>query len=239
MELIIALVVSLIVLIIIYYVFNINIKQIKEIKENRRLKELTDRFPENEKICKDILKMLNNEKVKIKQNEDSNNKTSLYIAITDTILIANIKDIYTRIQTIAHECVHSIQDRRILLFNFFYTNIYNLYFVITIILTILGVFKNYNIQIFILLIMGILFYIVRSYLETDAMIRAEYVAKDYMEKYIKENNVCNKEAVDEIIEGYKNINKIGIPMYNFILFTKTISKVIIYIIISLVVMAII
>ena len=32
MELIIALVVSLIVLIIIYYVFNINIKQIKEIK---------------------------------------------------------------------------------------------------------------------------------------------------------------------------------------------------------------
>ena len=239
MELIIALVVSLIVLIIIYYVFNINIKQIKEIKENRRLKELTDRFPENEKICKDILKMLKNEKVKIKQNEDSNNKTSLYIAITDTILIANIEDIYTRIQTIAHECVHSIQDRRLLLFNFFYTNIYNLYFVITIILTIFGVFKNYNIQIFILLIMGILFYIVRSYLETDAMIRAEYLAKEYMEKYIKENNVCNREEVDEIIEGYKNINKIGIPMYNFILFTKTISKVIIYIIISLVLMAII
>ena len=81
MEQIIELVGCLIVILLIYYVFDINIKKIKKMTKSDRMKELTDRFPENEEICKSILKKLKNEKVKIKQNEDSKDKTSFYIEL--------------------------------------------------------------------------------------------------------------------------------------------------------------
>ena len=104
----------LFVIIVVYLVFEVNMKKIKKEGNNKKLDELESRFPENEEICKTILKKLGNEKVKIKENEDKENKTSLYVAISDTIFIANIKDTYTRIQTIAHECLHSIQNKRTL-----------------------------------------------------------------------------------------------------------------------------
>ena len=168
----------LIICAILYFiVFEVSMKKIKEAAEDKELDELVNKFPENEEICKSILKKLGNEKVKIKENEDKDNKTSLYIAITDTIFIANIKDTYTRIQTIAHECLHSIQIRRLLLFNFYYSNVYLLYYVLSIMLTIFGVFKNYNLQIIILTFMGFVYYSIRSFLEKDSMTKAKYVAQ--------------------------------------------------------------
>ena len=143
MEYIIVLIGCLILIGVIALVFGFNIKRVKEYVHNEKLDEITGRFPNSEEICKTILKMLNNEKVIIKLNEDSKDKTSLYVAITDTIFIADIKDTYTRIQTIAHECLHSIQNRKMLMFNFVFTNIYMIYFIITTILTLIGVFKNY------------------------------------------------------------------------------------------------
>lgn len=233
MENLIILIICLLVIAILYLVFNINIKKIKEAGNNKKLDEIASKFPENEEICKSILKKLKNEKVKIKQNEDKENKTSLYIAISDTIFIANIKDTYTRIQTIAHECLHSVQDRRMLLFNFYYSNIYILYFVISIVLTIFGLLQNYNIQIIVLILMSFVYYVVRSYLETDAMTKAKYVAEDYMKSYIKNNPICSTEEVNEISNQYDKINKIGIPATNFILMANCMIKVIIYIVIIL------
>ena len=238
MELIITLTISVISIILIYYIFDVNVKKIKGIGENKELKEITDKFPNNENICKSILKMLKNEKVKIKQNEDSKDKTSLYIAITDTILIADIKDTFVRVQTIAHECLHSVQSRKILVFNFIYTNIYNLYFAFSIIFTILGIYKNYQLQIVILTIMGLIFYVVRSYLETDAMIKARYVAKEYMTEYIKENEICTAEDIEKIVSEYDKLNKVGVPTYNFILFSKTMIKIMIYNVISILILVI-
>ena len=224
----------LFVIIVVYFVFEVNMKKIKKEGNNKKLNELASRFPENKEICKTILKKLGNEKVKIKENEDKENKTSLYVAISDTIFIANIKDTYTRIQTIAHECLHSIQNRRMLMFNFYYSNIYLLYFALSIILTIFGVFKNYNLQIIILLLMSFVYYVVRSYLETDAMIKAKYVAEDYMKEYIKQNEVCTEKEVEEISNQYTKINKLGIPAYNFILISNTIIKVMTYIILAMI-----
>jgi len=129
MDIIIVLTLLLGILLIGYYIFNIKIKDMKNARNNEKLDNITSKFPENKEICESILKMLNNTKVEIKETEDKDNKTSLYIAISDTIFIANIKDTYTRIQTIAHECLHSIQSRRLLLFNFIYSNIYILYFI--------------------------------------------------------------------------------------------------------------
>lgn len=215
-----------------YFIFNVQLKEMKNAGKNKKLDELTSRFPENKEICKIILKKLNNEKVKIKENKD--NKTSLYIAISDTIFIANIKDTYTRIQTIAHECLHSVQSRRLLLFNFIYSNIYIIYFVLSIILTILGVFKDAKLQIIILSILGFFYYVIRSYLETDAMTKARYLAKEYMLEYIDINPICNKEEIEGIISEYDRINKLGIPAINYMLMVNCIVKVILFIIIVII-----
>lgn len=235
MEYILILIGCLITLATLYFALGVNIKKIKESAKNEKLNEIASKFPENEEICKAILKKLKNEKTIVKQNEDKENKTSLYIAISNTIFIANIKDTYTRIQTIAHECIHSIQNRRMLLFNFYYSNIYLLYFATSVLLTIFKVFKNYNLQIIILILMSTIYYVIRSYLETDAMTKARYIAEEYMKDYIKENRTVTNEEVKEIVSEYDRINRIGIPTYNFLLINSTIIKIIIYTIISIIV----
>lgn len=228
MEYIFILIACLITIVILYFALGVNIRKIKEIGNNKKLNELVSKFPENKEICKSILKKLKNEKTKVKQNEDKENKTSLYVAISDTIFIANIKDTYTRIQTIAHECIHSTQSKRMLLFNFYYSNIYLLYFAISIILTIVGILKNYNLQITILLLMSTIYYVIRSYLETDAMIKARYVAEKYMKEHIEEDKIATKEEIQEIIDEYEKMNKIGISTYNFLLINSSLIKIVVY-----------
>ena len=181
---------------------------------------------------KEILKKLNNEKVQIKENLDS--ETSLYIALTDTISISFKKNSCARIQTIAHECIHSVQSRKLLLFNFIYSNIYMLYFGIALILTIFGVIRNTYIQLIILTLMSFIYYIIRSYLETDAMIKARYIAEYYMKEYIKKERVCSEKDVEKICNKYDEMNSIGIPAYNFILALNCIIKIMFYIIVVII-----
>lgn len=232
MELIIVLIVLISILIIGAFVFGINLKKIKEAGSDERCDKIVSKFPNNKEICEDVLEKLDNKKVKIKENNDKT--ASLYIAITDTIFIANISKTYTRIQTIAHECLHSIQSRKLLIFNFIFSNIYILYFILSIVLTIFGVFKNYELQIIILSILGFFYYVIRAYLETDAMTKAPYLAKEYMENYNKKSNNCTKEEIEEVVNEYKKINKIGIPATNYILFFNCIVKVIVYILFTLI-----
>ena len=202
-----------------------NAKLLKEMAENNELNNIVNIFPDNVEICKSILKKLGNESVEIQQDDES--KTSLYIAISNKIVIANISDSFARVQTIAHECLHSIQDRKLLLFNFVYSNVYIIYFLAICILTIFGIIKNSMLHIQILTIAGLIYYAVRSYLETDAMTRARYVAKEY----ISENNLCNKEELDKLINQYDELNKIGIPLYNYGLLFNVMIKILIYCII--------
>lgn len=203
----------------------------KKVGNDVKLDELTSRFPENKEIAKYILKKLENSKVKIKESEDKDNKTSLYIAISDTIFIANIKDTYTRIQTISHECLHSIQSRRLLIFNFIYSNFYFLYFILSCVLTVFGIFKDSKLQIILLSLFGFIYYVVRAYLETDAMTKARYLAKEYMLDYIHINTICTKDEIEEIDKKYEKINKLGIPATNYILMVNCIIKIVIYILI--------
>ena len=132
MEYLILAIVIIVLVLMLKFIFKFNIKEIKEIGVNKKLDELTKKFPENTEICKWYLKKLNNTTTKIQENLES--KNSMYIAITDKI----IKESYTRIQTIAHECLHSVQDKKLLYFNFIYTNIYLIYFIT---ITILALFK--------------------------------------------------------------------------------------------------
>lgn len=228
MEFIVIIVVSIISLLILLYFYHINWKIIKQIKNNDELNSLVLKFPSNLKVCKKILSMIGNETVKVEENLGAS--SSLYIALTDKISIANTKDSYTRIQTVAHECIHSVQDRRLLLFNFFFTNIYLIYFATILVLTILRILPNPILFLAILLILGLIHYSVRSYLENDAMIKAEYLAKEYMEQ----EEILNQEEINKIISNYKKINPTGIKMTNFNLIFHIIIKVIIFAILTLI-----
>lgn len=210
-------------LIILAFVYGFNIKKLKNYAENEeeRLNKLCEKYPSNIEICKYILKKLNNEKVKVE--EDKNQKTCLYIALTNKIIIADVKKSYTRIQTIAHECIHSVQDRKILIFNFIFSNIYLIYFALNIILGVLKKIPNKNIGLFIMVFFSYIYYFVRSYLENDAMIKAKFLAKEYME----EIKISSKAEIDTIIESYDKLNNMGIKMTNFELLFGTIVKVVI------------
>ncbi len=195
MENIIIVLIYIVFIFLIKFILGIKINDVKKIKEigyNKELAKITDKLPPNKQICKEILKKLENENVKIEETESK--EASLYIVATNTILISDIKDTFMRVQTIAHECLHSIQNKKILLFNFIYSNIYIIYFLAVLILTIFGKIKHTALQINILIILGFIYYIIRSYLETDAMIKAEYLAKEYME----ETDKLTKEEIEII-----------------------------------------
>lgn len=227
MEVLIILLICILSLLMLGIIFKINIKNIKQIGENKELDELTEKYPSNIDICKSILEMLNNKTVKIEENKDSN--TSLYIAISNKISIANVRGSFTRIQTIAHECLHSIQDRRILLFNFYFSNIYLIYFVIISLLALLGKLPYKMMFLSILIVLGFIYYFTRSYLENDAMIKARFLAKDYMEK----QNISSKEEIERIVNEFDKLNTIGIRCVNYNLFFNTIIKTIIFLVIIL------
>lgn len=231
MEYIVILIISIVSIFIMKFAFQIKIKDFKKIKSigyDKKLNEITNKLPENKEVCEKILTDFDNRKVKIEINEDKDSSLSYYMALTDHIIIANINDTFTRIQTIAHECLHSIQNRKMLMFNFIFSNIYILYFLIISVLTILKVKHEPLIFVTILILMGFVQYAVRSYLETDAMTKAPYVA----EKYIKETEKLSKEELETIMQNYKELNKIGIPITNFQLMLSNIIKIIIYCVIA-------
>lgn len=222
MEFIIIAIIAVILSVILGVLFGYNLKKVKKVTENKELDEMAKKYPNNIEICKSFLKKLNNEKVKVEENSD--NEASLYIAVTNKILIANISNTYTRIQTIAHECLHSVQDRKILMFNFIFSNIYILYYIIICVLAIFKILPNKLVFLSIYLLLSLAYYMVRIYLENDAMINAKYLAKEYME----EIKISSKEEIDKIVKEFGKINDIGIRCVNYKFFLNIIVKLLIF-----------
>lgn len=227
------------VIVVLKFGFNIKFKNIKRIKElgyDKNLNTIADKFPDNKEICKKIIERLGNKSVKIEENKES--KASLYIAVTNKIIIANIRDTFTRIQTIAHECLHSIQNRKILMFNFIFSNIYIIYFVISLILILINIGKEYfNLYIQGYILLTFIYIGIRMYLENEAMSKAIYVAKEYMEEYknitdlkkevqTEKTNITDDD-IDKLVNGFEEINKIGVPFTNFYIITLCLVKVVI------------
>ena len=153
----------------------------------------------------------------------------MYIAVTDKISIADMKNNYARIQTIAHECLHSVQDRRLLLFNFIFSNIIILYWVIIAILTITKVIQNTFIPMFVLLLLTTIKFAVRGFLEIDAMTKSRYLA----EKYIKSKNIITEKETEQLLERYDEINKLGVPFTIVHILVGSFAGILMYAIISL------
>lgn len=214
---------AIVIAIMLAVIFKLNPKLNKKIVEKEELNNIAKNFPENLEICKSILKKLGNENVTIEEDDDA--KDCLYITITNKIIIAGTQNNFTRIQTIAHECLHSIQDKRIQMSNFIISNICIFYFAIVVILGAFGVIpeniKMLMITIYILL--GFASFVIREYLENDAMIKAKYLAREYMEN----QNVCSKEEIEKLVDGFEQINNNGIKGVNFSLILGVLIKAVV------------
>lgn len=222
--------VCVIILILLKIFLNINFKDIKniEIKSSEDLKGLSDKFPEDEKLCNDILKELQNKDVKVKLEPEYN--SCLYTIFNDTITIGRFQQDYMKIQTIAHECIHSCQSKITLWANFIFTNLYLIYFAVVLILAFLNKLPYTNIHSIILIFMSIIQYILRFGLENEAMIKARFIAKEYIE----ENKILNRDEEKVLLEGYDRVNKIGIPFLNYYTISMNIVKIILFAFASLV-----
>lgn len=227
MEYILILGISISFFVLLGILFELRVKEIKTIGENQKLNELANHFPENKEVCVNMLKMLKNDQVQIKEEEDS--KTNLYLIYNNSILIGNIKDTYTRIQTIAHECIHSVQSKKLLWFNFIFTNLYLFFFIAMIFLTLFRRITNPILMICLFLFFSMIQYGIRSFLETDAMEKTPYLAKEYMEKY----KITSQETIEEIVGEYEKLNKMGIKMVLYDLLLKNEMKLIAYLIICI------
>lgn len=222
MEFIIIGIIAILLSIVLGYLFDYNMNKIKHIADDKELDDLATKYPNNIEICRKYLEKLNNPNVKIEENKES--EASLYIAITNKILIANIANTYTRIQTIAHECLHSVQNRKILNFNFIFSNLYILYFFTICILAMFKMLPNKMLFLSIYLLLSMVYYMVRIYLENDAMIKARYLAKEYME----EEKISTPEEINKIVQGFDKINTLGIKCVNYKFFLNIIIKLLVF-----------
>ena len=216
------------IIVILRILFGSSKKQIEEIAENETLDELAEKYPSNVEMCKEYLKMLHNETVIVE--EDKNATNSLYIAISNKIMIADVRGSFTRIQTIAHECLHSIQNRKILIFNFIYSNIYILYFIIISILKLFNILPYEMMFLAILIMGGFIYYFVRSYLENDAMIKARFLAKEYME----DKKIFSQEEINKIVHHFDKLNDIGIRCVNYTLLLNIVIEILIFCVICMI-----
>ncbi len=223
-------IISCVITLILLKIFlNISFRNVKglEKRNSKDLEKLSEAFPSDEKMCKDILKKLDNQDVRIKIEPEYN--SCLYTIFDNTITIGKFKQNYMKIQTIAHECIHSCQNKRMLWGNFILTNIYLVYFYIITILEIFNKIHYASIHTIILFFLGIIQYIIRFSLENEAMIKARFIAKEYIE----EKQILEKGKKDKLLAEYDEVNSIGINFMNFYLIGKNIIKNLIYAVVTL------
>ena len=229
MEYIILAIILVIVIILSKFIFRVNFKVLKGLEKNEKLEKITDKFPSNVQIAEEILDILDCNFKRPKIEEAKNTKTSLYIWVTNKIVISDMKNNYARIQTISHECVHSCQDKRLLGFNFFLSNINIIVLLAFIVLTLLKIIDVSMFYVAIILVLGILQFSIRGFLEIDAMTKARYLAEDY----INSKKIITKKEKEKLLTEYDKINKKGIPFVVDNLFAAAVFKTLIFVAIGI------
>lgn len=74
MESIIFGVLLILTIILFKFVFKINFKKTKSLQSNKDAERITDKFPDNIQIAKEMLEMLGNKDVKIEEAKNTRNK---------------------------------------------------------------------------------------------------------------------------------------------------------------------
>lgn len=158
------------------------------------MKNILSKKPED--ICKDILKIVGNNDVKIEVEE--NEKSSMYVFLNNTIYISNKekktkdkdKNQKSRLLVIAHECRHSVQPKTLQLLNFVISNIEIVLFVILIIAKLF--FKINTTICYSYLLTALVSIGVRLGLELDAVINSvKIVSKFLIKNGVKKQNITD------------------------------------------------
>lgn len=216
---------GVITLILLKIFLNVDFKKLKKlnIESNDNLSDITDKISKinQENMCKDILKKLDCKDVKVNVAPEYN--SCLYTIFNNTITIGKFKEEYMKPQTIAHECIHASQNKITLWANFIFTNIYLLFWIIISVLALLNKLPNTHIFIIAFIFASLIQYIIRYSLENEAMLKAKFIAKEYIE----ENKLLNKEEEQVLLNEYDRVNKLGIPFMNYYQTSMNIIKIMI------------
>ncbi|MDD2627396.1 MAG: hypothetical protein PHR25_00655 [Clostridia bacterium] len=177
------------------------------------------------RICKDMLKVLENNTTKVKLNKNQN--ANLYVFLNDTIHLSEKQgNKKTRVEdewlVIAHECIHSIQSKTLQWLNFILSNLEIIIFVIAIILKLF--FKENNILTTIYVLVLMCSITLRLYLELNAIIKSFKLTNIYLlGKKTKEERI-------KIFRYYKNKIVITVPLFVIGLFGIKILRLVLIII---------
>lgn len=178
---------------------------------------ILEKLGDNESITKDVLQYISNYNTKVQKNKDKNEKISYYNVNNDKIIIKDTQDLKdcSRLIQICHECVHSIQSKKILKMNYIFSNINILYFL----LTFLYFFYNnsYGTRMILLIIQLFIFivtFVLKIIVESDATYRATIVARDYLQNKVVDN------AINEFIKKMQSEIYSIVPMFYFSLFIQ-------------------
>lgn len=174
----------------------INFNEMKKIKE-QAIDEKYDRkiamLPDNKQVCNELQKMINKE---CEIQLDDNTTSSAYIFFLDKIILSNneiSKKSFSRILFIAHECIHSIQNKNMHIANFTLKNAVNIF---TIALFVILFMNKITVDILLTyFLVAFISFCINMILETDAIYRSIILARKYLSKY----------NLDEIADRYEEI----------------------------------
>ena len=184
----------------------------------------------SEDICKDILKQIRNDSVKVEL--DNTSSTSLYVFLTNTIYIANKKikskrsveeQNKSKLLVITHECAHSIQSKIMQFINFVLSNLE----IFLTVLFIKFVLKNHS-PILTYIYVGVFIFsiLVRHYLEMDATINSVKIVT----KYLLSAKI-EKEKIIKLTKYYKKELIKALPLFVLSLYITKIARLIIVLLI--------
>lgn len=181
---------------------------------------------DKEKVTKEILATIGNKNTKVEVKEDF--KGNYYSYITDTIYIAkhfneqqkakatkDINENVAEIIVLSHECVHSMQNKKLHLSNTIFSNLSIAFALFCICMSI---FSSVNIYLkatsIVILIISI---VIRLILEMGAIKGSIEIANKYIN-----NNETTKSLHEDIVKSKEYINKHKV----FVLLTMVLDKII-------------
>lgn len=183
-------------------------------------------------LCENILKQIGNEDVKIELDNSSN--TSLYVFLTNTIIISNKKvktkksideQNKSKLLVTAHECAHSIQPKYLQWMNFILTNLEILMFLAILFITFILKYAN-PILTYVYMVISMFSIGVRHYLEMDATIKSVKITAKHLQ-----NNGVEKKKIIDLIMYYKGKLLKTMPLFVLGLYITKIARLMIVLVI--------
>jgi len=182
---------------------------------------------DNITICKEMLKLLGNSHTKVEYNKDEKSNLSYYNHGKDVIILKTNNVGSSRIVQIAHECIHTMQEKKFLIANKSFSNLQLIYFLISLI-TVINIEKIELLLISIQLVILVGTIFAKVVIEGDASYRSIDLVKKYLEEKVEKHQL--KLYIDKSSELIYNL----MPVYYFNFLSQGMTMVVINILVGLI-----